>query len=288
VRYLIRYQSRVSFKQGPVHEHHCELRLAPREDVYQRVSRETFTIEPLAQVFSRRDSFGNRVHHFSLLPPHEYYGAHLEAEVTTRLPSPDEAETIAPAREQQWIGYAVHAQPRLLSFVVHRSPAIPDLAPMAREHGLRLPVLEKGQPLLEGAQAVMNWISENFTPRPEDREAPGPLQPLLKERRGNCRDLAQLLIAVLRGWGVPARYVAGYRPERGAPHAIPWAWAEVLIPGAGWRGFDVTANKMINEEYIAVAVGRDPSDTEPFREVFKGAPQTQDRPDVQVQMIAQQ
>jgi transglutaminase-like putative cysteine protease len=290
MRYLIRYQSRVSFTQGAVREHHCELRIAPRDDVYQRVSRATIKIEPLAQVFSWRDSFGNQVHNFCLLPPHEYYTAHLEAEVTTLTQSPNDLEVIPPDKEQKWIGHAVHAQPRLMSFLVHRSPAIPDLALIAREHGLRPPALDKGQPVLEGTQAVMGWIRENFTYTPEGRQGPGPLQPLLKERRGNCHDLAQLLIAVLRGWGVPARYVSGYRPEPAGegPHAIPWAWAEVLIPGAGWRGFDVAANTTISAEYIAVAVGRDHCDAEPFRGVFKGAPDGKDRPDIRVQMIAQQ
>ena len=54
--------------------------------------------------------------------------------------------------------------------------------------------------------------------------------------------------------------------EEGETHQAPHAWAEVLIPGAGWRGFDPTTGLVANDGYIVVAVGRDYLDAAPQRE----------------------
>lgn len=52
--------------------------------------------------------------------------------------------------------------------------------------------------------------------------------------------------------------------------AATHAWAEVLVPGAGWRGFDATQQLVVNETYVTVAVGRDSRDAAPLRGSFKG------------------
>lgn len=52
--------------------------------------------------------------------------------------------------------------------------------------------------------------------------------------------------------------------------AATHAWAEVLIPGAGWRGFDATQQLVVNDTYVTVAVGRDSRDAAPLRGSFKG------------------
>jgi len=45
----------------------------------------------------------------------------------------------------------------------------------------------------------------------------------------------------------------------------------VLIPGAGWRGFDPTSGLLADHTYVRVAAGRDYSDAAPQRGSFKGA-----------------
>jgi transglutaminase-like putative cysteine protease len=45
----------------------------------------------------------------------------------------------------------------------------------------------------------------------------------------------------------------------------------VLIPGAGWRGFDATHGLVADALYVPVAVGRDSLDAAPIRGTFKGA-----------------
>jgi transglutaminase-like putative cysteine protease len=81
----------------------------------------------------------------------------------------------------------------------------------------------------------------------------------LKERVGSCRDLAMLMIESCRCVGLPARFVSGYhlvepRPERYDLHA----WAEVYLPGAGWRGFDPSGRGEIDDRYITLATSSKP------------------------------
>jgi transglutaminase-like putative cysteine protease len=102
-----------------------------------------------------------------------------------------------------------------------------------------------------------------------------PIEQALCVRRGVCQDFAHIMIAIARGWGVPARYVSGYfyhrrqdkdRSGEDATHA----WVEAYLPSFGWVGFDPTNNIMAGERHIRAAVGRDYADVPPTRGTFKG------------------
>ena len=108
--------------------------------------------------------------------------------------------------------------------------------------------------------AALEWIGTAIEYTPGFTDAPGKLDDVLTQRSGGCQDLAHLLIGLVRAWGFAARYVSGYQDPSYDEEAVeqrPHAWAEVLIPGAGWRGFDPTTRLVVNDTYVAVAVGRD-------------------------------
>ncbi|MEB3173447.1 MAG: transglutaminase family protein [Cyanobacteriota bacterium] len=95
----------------------------------------------------------------------------------------------------------------------------------------------------------------------------------LKERVGSCRDLAMLMIEACRCVGLPARFVSGYhlvepKPERYDLHA----WAEVYLPGAGWRGFDPSGMGIIDDRYITLATSSKPDLTAAITGSFSGPP----------------
>ena len=48
------------------------------------------------------------------------------------------------------------------------------------------------------------------------------------------------------------------------------AWAEILVPGAGWRGLDSCTGLVTNDTYVTVACGRDALDCPPVRSACKG------------------
>jgi transglutaminase-like putative cysteine protease len=95
----------------------------------------------------------------------------------------------------------------------------------------------------------------------------------LIEGRGVCQDFAHIMIAICRGWGVPARYVSGYLctdPHDRSTSRATHAWVEAYAPSLGWVGLDPTNNVLAGERHLAVAVGRDYADVPPSRGVFKG------------------
>ena len=94
----------------------------------------------------------------------------------------------------------------------------------------------------------------------------------LKERVGSCRDLAMLMIEACRCVGLPARFVSGYhlvepRPKRYDLHA----WAEIYLPGAGWRGFDPSGKGYTDDRYIILASSSNPNLTAAVNGTFSGS-----------------
>ena len=115
-------------------------------------------------------------------------------------------------------------------------------------------------------------IVQNFTYKM--REEPGVQQPAesLDKRAGSCRDFAALFIEACRYFNLPARFVSGYLhcPDSVQGHGSTHAWAEVYLPGAGWKGFDNTSGIVVGHDHIAVAVTRHPADAPPVSGSFSG------------------
>ena len=80
-----------------------------------------------------------------------------------------------------------------------------------------------------------------------------PASRTLRERVGSCRDLAMLMVESCRAVGIPSRFVSGYHFEDPLPKEFELhAWAELYIPGAGWRGFDPSGKGLIDERYLTL------------------------------------
>ena len=75
---------------------------------------------------------------------------------------------------------------------------------------------------------------------------------------GSCRDFALLFMEAARCLGLASRFVSGYlhTPPSAANYGSTHAWAEVYLPGAGWKGFDPTVGAIAGTDHIAVAVAR--------------------------------
>ncbi|MGR9086472.1 MAG: transglutaminase family protein [Gammaproteobacteria bacterium] len=91
---------------------------------------------------------------------------------------------------------------------------------------------------------------------------------------GSCRDFAYLFIEAARRWGLASRFVSGYlhAPPSTVNYGATHAWAEVYLPGAGWKGFDPTIGTVAGTDHIAVAVARRPESVPPVAGSFIGPP----------------
>jgi transglutaminase-like putative cysteine protease len=102
---------------------------------------------------------------------------------------------------------------------------------------------------------------------------------------GTCRDFAVFMMEAARYWGFGARFVTGYIQMAEGQHGATHAWTEIYIPGAGWRGFDPTNNKLVSSEHIPVAVSREQEKASPLSGSWEGPSDAFDKMTVSVQVV---
>src|SRR5258706_13014273 len=75
-------------------------------------------------------------------------------------------------------------------------------------------------------------------------------------------------------FGLAACFASGYlnAPPSSANYGATHAWAEVYLPGAGWKGFDPTSGLLAGSQHVAVAVSRHPEAAAPISGSFVGVP----------------
>jgi len=94
----------------------------------------------------------------------------------------------------------------------------------------------------------------------------------LRERTGACRDLAVLFIEACRAVGLGARFASGYYTgQPAADRRYLHAWAEVFLPGAGWRGFDPLLGLAVADCHVAVAAAAEPHAAAPIDGSLRGS-----------------
>ncbi len=266
----IRHVTQYHYERA-VRESVMELRMQPRKSVGQRLISFDLELEPRAQIFSYADNFGNAVYHFDVPQPHDTLRIEARSAVETEVPPPlpDSVDL------GEW--------DRLRSDFVRG-----ECFDFLRPHGFvrstealqafiderNLDALRQRDPL-SAMRALNQIIYEAFDYTPGVTAADSPIDLALSVGRGVCQDFAHIMLAICRGWGIPARYVSGYlftdrkQGDRSDPDATH-AWVEVFLPTLRWVGFDPTNNVLAGERHIAVAIGRDYADVPPSLGVYKG------------------
>ena len=121
-------------------------------------------------------------------------------------------------------------------------------------------------------QRIATHIQQTISYRRREEAGVQSALQTLSSGTGSCRDFANLFIEAVRYLGIASRFVSGYlraQPssfDYGATHA----WAEVFLPGAGWKGFDPTLGNIVGTDHIAVAVSRKPELVPPVEGSFTG------------------
>ncbi|MFZ0730455.1 MAG: transglutaminase family protein [Methylovirgula sp.] len=267
---IYEYGSRVTFS-------HCALRLLPRDGPGQTVLASSLDIDPAPKEIGERACFfGNRVTSMTIETPHRRLSVEASSSVeVNRDPPPDAAAT--PAWEE--VREAAYASQSLArqspAHFLHPSRYVPRFPP-AREYAQQF--FTPGRPVLEAASDLMKHMRRDFMYDPTSTVVSTPVWQAFEQRSGVCQDFAHIMIAGLRGLGLPAAYVSGYIrtiPLGGVPVLqgadAMHAWVSLWCGEAGWIGLDPTNALLIGDDHIVLAQGRDYADISPVAGIISGA-----------------
>jgi transglutaminase-like putative cysteine protease len=260
----IQHETAMEYSQ-PVSEWLCELRMEPVSDAAQRCHSFRISVGLPVTMSNYLDGFGNRVHHFNLLKP----------PTTVRILAASVVETedggVGPIASQAVFSDRPPAEEwqlplETLDYLPLRGPvrASPLLEPLLAQ--LRpLPRMRVGMWVCQVAESIRG----RFEYARDVTDATSPIDHLLAHGKGVCQDFTHLMIAILRSYGVPARYVSGYihRPNK---ESQSHAWCEVWLPDVGWTGFDPTNGCPVNGHFVKTAMGRDFTDVPPNKGTYRG------------------
>lgn len=255
---------------------HNEAYLTPRSSQQQTCSSHTIQITPKPLISqSRQDFFGNQVHYFAVEKPHKSLKVTAVSEVEVNPP-----KALDPAQSLPWDLVAARLFGETSNEILEArayclsSPFIEPL-PELNEYALKSFTPER--PVLEATMELMQRVFDDFTYDPNSTTIVTPLSEVFKNKRGVCQDFAHLMLACLRGLGLPARYVSGYLETLPPPGQVKLqgadashAWLAVYAPGIGWIDFDPTNNKIPEEQHITTAWGRDYGDVTPLKGIIFG------------------
>jgi transglutaminase-like putative cysteine protease len=274
-RYAVQHQTRYGYG-APVNLGLHVLWLTPLSAGRQKLVEHRLTVEPEPAVRSAfTDHFGNVVHRLSVETTHDSFAVVLDA--TVEITSPAMPPGGGPAWEtirERSDGDGFPASPSVSEFA-YPSPLAP-LDQGATSYAARS--FGPGRPVVAALRDLTARIHRDFAYAPQQTDITTTVAEILRLRRGVCQDFAHVMIAGLRGLGLPARYVSGYiltQPPPGAPprigadasHAWVSAWCGDEI---GWLECDPTNDLLVTDEHVVVAYGRDFSDVTPLRGVILG------------------
>jgi transglutaminase-like putative cysteine protease len=157
---------------------------------------------------------------------------------------------------------------------VFPSHLVPVLQPVTEYAGASF---SAGVGILAGAVDLMHRIRTGFKYDPKATVISTPLTEVFEKRNGVCQDFAHVMIAGLRGLGLPAAYVSGYLrtyPPPGQPRMVgadaSHAWVSAYCPEIGWIDVDPTNNVVPSTGHVTIAWGRDFGDVSPLHGMILG------------------
>jgi Transglutaminase-like enzymes, putative cysteine proteases len=256
-----------------------EIRLTPSTNERQSCYQQAIFVEPNASLFSYEDYFGNRVHSFSVNPPHKKLTIRTQMTVVTRdAPSPEQQAALLNGKlaQEAWAWLETEeAANRFAEFLLETNYT--NITAEVEQYADTV-AQKAGQSI-----SVLGWlislsgkIRSEFIYDPEATTVTTKASDLIERKRGVCQDFAHLMIACCRVHHIPARYVSGYHfvgdLQGGSAdfEQASHAWVEAYVPQLGWCSFDPTNEAPVGERYVKLGHGRDYKDIVPVKGVYRG------------------
>ena len=252
--------------KSPVTASFNEARLTPRSDSRQNVILNRVETVPATRSYRYVDYWGTAVTSFDLHAPH------AELEVTSSSVVETDRGVSSKDENTRASWDDLHSEAVIDRFDEVLSPThYTPQSKRIRRVGERIAKYHDPQ---EAVTAAANWVHSELKYVAGTTGVHSSGLDALREGKGVCQDFAHLTLILVRGVGIPARYVSGYlHPNHkavvgdtidGQSHAWVQAWT------GGWWHFDPTNDTDINEQYISVGVGRDYSDVAPLKGIYSG------------------
>jgi transglutaminase-like putative cysteine protease len=252
------------------------IRIAPADlPDEQRQVAGSINVEPKPDEWRvQTDFFGNKTAEFAYFNSHKKIGlsVHSRVERTKREQNYDFSLTFKQLEAEIWSFRSVDC--KAPHHFTGPSPRVSVDAATTRY--ARKLVAGRGS-ILEAVTAIGEALHRDFLYDPEATTVETPLLEAFKGRRGVCQDFSHIMIACLRGIGIPAGYVSGYLrtiPPPGkkrlegadAMHAWVRAWCGNDM---GWVEYDPTNASFVGSDHIVIARGRDYSDVAPIKGILR-------------------
>ena len=238
-----------------------QIRLRPRSNLHQSVTKFALTISPKPQkLVEAVDLDGNDsiVAWFDNNPTPQLQ-IQIQATVATNLVDPFNY-LLAPWAASLPLDYPLsmsnQLQPYLTGYLAR------SIDPVAAEIAAEIWTTVDGN-TLAFLTKLNQRIYHNCTYSLRQTGAALPPSSVWKNRAGSCRDLTVLFIEVCRAVGLAGRFVSGYEAGAETDDRHLHAWAEIYLPGAGWRGYDPTHGLVVADTHIAIASNPLPAHTTP-------------------------
>lgn len=248
----------------------CVLRLTPRSTNSQTVFQSSVSVSPApSQSVRRTGPFGEEVLTVVVEKPHRALVIDARSRIDAHAASLDllsDGPAWETVRDLSFAAQDIGVDsPASYLYPTSRTPILPQITDYARES------FAAERPVVEAVSELMRRMYDDFAYDPEATSVSTPIREAFENRHGVCQDFTHIMIAALRGLGLPASYVSGYLrtiPPPGKPRLegadATHAWVRVWCGAQdGWIGFDPTNAILTRDDHITLAVGRDYGDVAP-------------------------
>ncbi|RYZ03442.1 MAG: transglutaminase family protein [Myxococcales bacterium] len=243
-RFAIRHRTTYRYTLPVAFAPHV-VRLTPRAEAAQCLSRQlVVTPTPLA-IVDETDEHGNAFSRLSFGPALATELV-VDSQLVVETKAPPELGSAPPLAALPW-----PAPPRDSLALFRATEPDPGVSSLARELSNQV-----GGAPLAFFERLCRYLYDHIERGLRLEGAAQTPQQTLATRRGACRDLTVLYLAVCRALGVAGRFVSGYQGEEATPDGQRHlhAWPEVFVPELGWLGWDPTHGVRTGAGHVALCV----------------------------------